>query len=333
MRFVVFGAGAIGGVIGGRLAQHGHDVVLLARGAHYEAIRDRGLTLEWADERLTLPVPVHDAPAAVGFRPDDVVVLGVKGQDTIGALDALAAAASPETPIVCAQNGVENERVALRRFANVYGMCVMCPATHLAPGVVQAYSAPVSGLLDIGRYPSGVDDTTMAVADALRASTFESEPRVDIMRWKYAKLLMNLANAVEALFARSDASAELASRARAEGDEVLRAAGIDFASTEEDRERRGDLLTWQPVGGARRGGGSSWQSLQRGTGAIEADYLNGEIVVLGRLHGVATPVNALLQRLANRAAREGRSPGTLDASDAVGALDALARVGQERSGV
>jgi 2-dehydropantoate 2-reductase len=333
MRFVVFGAGAIGGVIGGRLAQHGHDVVLLARGAHYEAIRDRGLTLEWADERLTLPVPVHDTPAAVGFGPDDVVVLGVKGQDTIAALDALAAVAAPETPIVCAQNGVENERVALRRFANVYGMCVMCPATHLDPGVVQAYSAPVSGLLDVGRYPDGVDDTAIAVADALRASTFESEPRVDIMRWKYAKLLMNLANAVEALFARSDASAELASRARAEGDEVLRAAGIDFASAEEDRERRGDLLTWQPVGGTRRGGGSSWQSLQRGTGAIEADYLNGEIVVLGRLHGVATPANALLQHLANRAARERMAPGTLDAGDAADALDTLARLGQERSGV
>jgi 2-dehydropantoate 2-reductase len=330
MRFVVFGAGAIGGVIGGRLAQHGHDVVLLARGAHYEAIRDHGLTLEWADERLTLPVPVHDTPAAVGFGPDDVVVLGVKGQDTIGALDALAAVASPETPIVCAQNGVENERVALRRFANVYGMCVMCPATHLEPGVVQAYSAPVSGLLDVGRYPNGVDDTGIAVAEALRASTFESEPRVDIMRWKYAKLLMNLANAVEALFARSDASAEIASRARAEGDEVLRAAGIDFASIEEDRERRGDLLTWHPVGGARRGGGSSWQSLERGTGAIEVDYLNGEIVVLGRLHGVATPANALLQRLANRAAREGMAPATLDAGDA---LDELVAVGQERSGV
>ncbi len=327
MRFVVFGAGAIGGVVGGRLAQHGHDVVLLARGAHYEAIRERGLTLEWADEHVTLPVPVHDTPATVGFRPDDVVVLAVKGQDTLDALDALGAVASPETPIVCAQNGVENERVALRRFANVYGMCVMCPATHLEPGVVQAFSSPISGLLDLGRCPGGIDDTALAVAHALRDSTFESEPRADIMRWKYAKLLMNLANAVEALFARSDASAELATRARAEGDEVLRAAGIDFASTEEDRERRGDLLTWHPVGGARRGGGSSWQSLQRGTGAIEADYLNGEIVLLGRIHGVPTPVNALLQRLANRAARERMAPASLDAADAV------ARLGQERTSV
>jgi 2-dehydropantoate 2-reductase len=320
MRFVVFGAGAIGGVIGGRLAQHGHDVALIARGAHYEALRDHGLTLEWADERASLHVPVFPTPVEARVGADDVVVLGVKGQDTVGALDALAAVAPAETPIVCAQNGVENERVALRRFANVYGMCVMCPATHLEPGVVQAYSAPISGLLDVGRYPVGVDETATAVANALRDSTFESVPRADVMRWKYAKLLMNLANAVEALFARSDASATLAERARAEGDACLRAAGIEFASAEEDRRRRGDLLTWHPVRGARRGGGSSWQSLERGTGAIEADHLNGEVVLLGRLHGVPTPVNQLLQQLANRAARDRLPPGTLDATDALAGL-------------
>ena len=50
MRFVVLGAGAIGGVVGGRLAEHGHDVVLIARGAHYEAIRDNGLRIESPDE-------------------------------------------------------------------------------------------------------------------------------------------------------------------------------------------------------------------------------------------------------------------------------------------
>ena len=46
MRFVIFGAGAIGGVVGARLHQSGHDVALIARGAHYEVIRERGLTLE-----------------------------------------------------------------------------------------------------------------------------------------------------------------------------------------------------------------------------------------------------------------------------------------------
>ena len=69
-----------------------------------------------------------------------------------------------------------------------------------------------------------------------------------------------------------------------------------------------------------RGGGSSWQSLQRGTGTIETNYLNGEIVLLGRLHDVPTPVNALLQRVANDAARRKLPPGSMLASDLLRAL-------------
>jgi 2-dehydropantoate 2-reductase len=67
----------------------------------------------------------------------------------------------------------------------------------------------------------------------------------------------------------------------------------------------------RPIRGLPRAGGSSWQSLTRGTGSIETDYLNGEIVLLGRLHGVPTPVNALLCRLANEMAAARRAPGGL----------------------
>ncbi len=72
--------------------------------------------------------------------------------------------------------------------------------------------------------------------------------------------------------------------------------------------------------GRRRGGGSSWQSLERGLGTIETDYLNGEIVLLGRLFGVATPVNALVQRLAGEAARNKAAPGSYGASDLLAML-------------
>jgi 2-dehydropantoate 2-reductase len=68
----------------------------------------------------------------------------------------------------------------------------------------------------------------------------------------------------------------------------------------------------RPVEGRPRAGGSSWQSLARGTGSIEADYLNGEIVLLGRLYAVPTPVNELLQQLANVAARERARPGSVE---------------------
>jgi 2-dehydropantoate 2-reductase len=90
-----------------------------------------------------------------------------------------------------------------------------------------------------------------------------------------------------------------------------KAAGIAFASREEDQARRGDLLQFRQVDGRPRGGGSSWQSLARGTGTIETDYLNGEIVLLGRLHGVPTPVNATLQRVARQLAATGAPPASM----------------------
>jgi 2-dehydropantoate 2-reductase len=315
MRFVVHGAGGIGGVIAARLHQSGHDVVGIARGEHLDAWRKHGLRLQTPDEDVVLDVPVVGHPSELTLGAGDAVLLAMKSQDTVAALADLP----PDVAIVCAQNGVANEREALRRFERVYGICVMCPTSFLEPGVVQAQSSPVTGLLDIGRYPDGVDDTAEAVGAALSASTFESVPRPDIMRWKHAKLLMNLGNAVQAL-CEPGGTKELNERIRAEGVAALTAAGIPFASDEEDRERRGDRMTMRPIAGAMRGGGSTWQSFARGTGSIETDFLNGEIVLLGRLHGVPTPANALIQRLANQAARERRPPGSMTAAEVLSVL-------------
>jgi 2-dehydropantoate 2-reductase len=311
MRIVVFGIGAVGGVIAGRLFENGNDVLGIARGAHYEAVHAGGLRLVDPDRTATLALPVVDDPARIGWRDDDVVLVTTKTQDSTDALEALAAAAGPDVPVVCVQNGVANERIALRRFRNVYAICVMLPAEHLEAGVVVASSAPVSGLLDIGRYPAGVDDVAERVAVALAGATFESIARPDIMRWKYRKLLMNLANAVEALCEPGDDAIELSRLVRREGTEVLRVAGIDVASSQEDRDRRGDRLTPRLA----RGGGSTWQSLRRGTGSLETDYLNGEIALLARLHGIESPVNELLRCAANDAARRALAPGSLRASE------------------
>jgi 2-dehydropantoate 2-reductase len=314
VRFVVLGAGAIGGVVGARLFERGEDVTLVARGPHAEALR-AGLTVESPDGSVTLPIPVTDDLQTLKWSDDIAVLLAVKGQDTDRAMAQLGAVASPETPIACLQNGVENERRVLRRFANVYAVCVMCPATHLRPGVVQAHSTPVTGMLDLGRYPSGLDATALAVAAAIDATTFQSVPRPDIMRWKYRKLLMNLANAAEALCGPEGRFSPVAKAAHREGESVLAAAGIDVATAEEDRIRRADNLQLRNTSSGEWSGGSSWQSLARGTGSIEAEFLNGEIVLLGGLHGVPTPVNALLQRLAMEAATAGRGPGSLSLSD------------------
>ena len=316
MRFVVYGAGAVGGVIGARLFEADQNVVLIARGAHHDAIRDKGLRLICHDEDVTLPVPVVRHPSELTFTEYDVVILAMKTQHTADALvDLAAAASSVPISVVCAQNGVENERLALRWFADVYAVCVMCPTGHLEPGVVEAFSSPVSGMLDLGRYPTGLDERALAIATSIGTTTFESVPRDDIMRWKYNKLITNLANAANALCGSSPAIAEISAHARAEAEQVLRAANIAFASQEEDAERRGNLLQMKPYGPGPNRGSSTWQSLRRGTGSVETDYLNGEIAMLGRRVRVPTPVNELLQRLCSEHARLGLPPGSLDPAD------------------
>jgi len=75
---------------------------------------------------------------------------------------------------------VANEPAALRMFPNVYGVSVACPTSHLRPGVVQAWSTPVTGLMDSGRYPTGIGGVSEAVAANFRAETFSSYPVQDI---------------------------------------------------------------------------------------------------------------------------------------------------------
>ena len=310
-RFIVYGAGAVGGVVGARLFEHGSEVVLIARGAHREAIARHGLRVDSPDGVAVLPVPVVGGPGELEWREGDVVLLTVKSQDTVGVLDALAAVAPASIAIACVQNGVANERAALRRFAAVYSVVVQLPCTHLVPGVVVARSAPVTGSLDVGCHPAGLDERARLIAAAFTASRLVSEPRADVSRWKYAKLLRNTANAAHALFGPDPGAPEVERRAREEAVAALAAAGIDVVSDAEYDARHVTLITPRPVPGAPQGGGSSWQSLARGSGAIEADYLNGEIVLLGRMHGVPTPVNELLRRLAGEAARTRAAPGGL----------------------
>lgn len=309
---MIYGAGAIGGVVGARLHQSGHDVLLIARGEHHDAIARHGLTLETPEERVTLRLPVLAAPSPDQLQGGDVVLLATKSQDTGGALKALRDAVRSPPPVVCLQNGVENERKALRLFGDVYGAVVMSPTSHLQPGVVQAYGTSLTGEIDVGRYPDGVDELCQEICEALRASRFDAEPRPEIMRHKYAKLINNLANAVEALCGPQAGASELSERVKAEGREILRTAGIEFevqdVAAVESRWRRWGV---KEIAGQPRGGGSTWQSVIRG-GRIETDYLNGEIVLLARRHGGEAPLNALVQELANRTVREGRSPGWLE---------------------
>jgi 2-dehydropantoate 2-reductase len=319
MRYVLYGAGAVGGLVGAGLFASGHDVTLIARGAQYQAIKDRGLQVNTPAGAERYHVPVIDHPRSITFGNDVVVMLGMKSQDTLDALGELGKVAPVSTNIVCVQNGVENERVALRLFQNVYGVCVVAGTSFLEPGVVVAEAGPIFGSLDIGRYPNGIDDVTLTIKQDL-SSYWRVFPRERVMEWKYTKLLRNLVLAVQVLCGPQVRQGKFFDIARAEGEACLRAAQITFIGDDEWSEARsqGPSVVLPPEG--RKVGGSSWQSLARGTGSIESAFLNGEILMLSREFGIPAPANALLYELGMQMTTSGAPPGQMNEDELLALL-------------
>ncbi|WP_150306501.1 ketopantoate reductase family protein [Planctomonas psychrotolerans] len=353
MRYVIIGSGAIGGALGARLAGAGgaHPPVLVARGDHGRALSTSGLRLRTPDEDITIPVVVAQTPQEVTLRDDDVLVLTTKTHQAEAALRdwvdrpvlAGESAADPgatvvgtageRLPILLALNGVASERMALRYFERVFGVCVWLPAVHLEPGEVILRIAPTSGMFLIGRYAgpgvaSPADRELLATVTAdWTAASFVVHTMDDVMRWKYAKLLSNLGNALQALLgARSPSLSTIADRLRTEAEEVYRSAGIEWASPDEEAALRGDVFDNRPVPGTPTElGGSSWQSMARGSGTIETDYLNGEIAYLARSNGGRAPLNAMVARLAREAAVAGAGAGSMTADELERRLDEAER--------
>ncbi len=314
MRYIIYGAGGVGGAIGARLFQHGHETVFICRGEHHAVLQRQGLTFKTPNKTVQLRVRTVGHPAELKFTRNDVVILTMKSHDTEGALRDLERVGGSDAAIVCAQNGVDNERMAARHFARVYGMIIVLPATYLEPGVVLNHSTPIEGVLDAGCYPTGVDETITQVTKDLTACGFSAKPDPAIMRWKYAKLLTNLQNALQAACGLEMQEKNFARAVRDEAVACLKAARIDATPQEEFRRRMAEV-TIKDIPGHPRTGGSTWQSLMRGLPSTEADYLNGEIVLLGRLHGIPTPYNRVLQRIAGEMARAGKRPGSVTVED------------------
>ncbi|MCW2840958.1 MAG: Ketopantoate reductase ApbA/PanE domain protein [Aeromicrobium sp.] len=311
-RYVIIGAGAAGGTLAAQTHAAGIDHVLVARGESLRAIRERGLTFSRPSGTRQVPVDVVAGPDEVELTADDVLVLTTKAQHAEAALQQWAwqpvdggrSTAAESLPVLTLQNGLDTERAALRRFDLVYGVSIWLPGHHVRPGDVANGGPDRIGTAWIGRYPhGGADDARLdrLVADLGRLEIV-TQVVDDIVRWKAAKLIGNLTNALDVLSGASgpaleDAKALLEAEAR----EALSAAGIRPAdyTTEISVDRGQPPL---PVGDYTPGNKSTWQSLARGAGSIETDFLNGEIVLLGRLHGVKTPVNARLQALVSSSA-------------------------------
>jgi 2-dehydropantoate 2-reductase len=315
MRIIVYGVGAIGGTVAAALALSGQPVIGLARGSQLAALRANGLLLRTPDKTDRAVFPCVGDPNEIDFRPDDIVLLTMKTQDTIPALERLRAAGVVEQPIFCVQNGVANERFALRLFPEVHGVTVMMPATLSAPGEVGAFSTPRHGIFDIGRYPSGSNEHDTRLARALEAANIAAFVTSDVMQSKYGKLLLNLGNIVEAALGVDAERKRYTALLRREAEAVLQAAGIAWQDVGASDPRREALMRSAPIEGVARSGGSTTQSLARGAGSVETDYLNGEVVLLGRLYDVPVPANTYFLDLSARMVREKLKPGAIPVAE------------------
>lgn len=308
MKIIVYGAGGIGSVVGGLLWRTGQEVVLIGRPGHVGAIQTRGLKLITPGETFQLAVPAVTSPDQIDFRPDDVVFLCMKGQNTEEALRELKSVIQ-DVPLFCLQNGVRNEEIALKYFLRVYGVMIRIGAEYLTDGEVACRRDP-PGWLIIGRYPRGTDNLCEDVAQRVRAAGFLAKTTGNVMPYKWGKLLANLGNAIDAITgSRGKESEIIAQAAGQEFKDLLQQAGIFWTSQEEvarewpevNQPPRNSLKTVQYS--------STWQSLTRQQGSVETEFLNGEIVRLAGKLGRQAPVNERLLQITQAMAANHEKPG------------------------
>ena len=287
-RWVVVGAGAVGGSIAGLLQESGACV---ARGEHGAVLRSRGLRLRLPERDLLLHLECFERVGQVDWRAGDVALLATKLQDARAALDELLAAAGPALPVVCATNGIHAELWSAERFERVLAMLVWLPAVHLLPGEVRLHTSGVRGVLDCGPHPPGGGlELASELCAGLCEAGFDAVARHDIAAWKHAKWITNLGAAAQALGLED--WRDVARAAQAEGERVLDAAGLPRVSPSALRERVAAVRD-APIAGQDRPGSSTWQSRARGK-PLESAWIEGALARLAAELGVPAPVNAAL---------------------------------------
>jgi len=332
-RYVIVGAGAVGALLAAQLRQAGIDNVLVARGAQLDALRVGPLQVHRPHGIDQVRLDVVGGPAEVELRSGDVLIVATKSQDVetvlqdwswqpVAGVAGVASSAASLLPVVLLQNGLAAEDAALRRFSRVISASIIVSASYLEAGHVTAPSWPLIGALQIGAYPSGPrshphDLEVRDLAGDLETAKYIVRVRADVERWKASKLLGNLGNAVEVLSGTADAKAELRAFLTEEGRRVYVAAGIDSADS--IKESDVNLLEELKLGRPTPLGPltfPSHQSFARGASS-EIDFLNGEIVLLGRRYGVPTPYNLAVQQVLGLSSAVGEGPEARTVADVV----------------
>ncbi len=327
LKICVFGAGAMGGLLGARLAAAGEAVTLVARGRHLEAMRQDGLRLIAAGGDIVVNPPCTGDPATLGVQ--DVVILAVKTTALREAADAVRPLLGAESVLVPALNGVpwwyfyrlagphENRRLdsvdpggelwEKLPPSRVIGCVVYAAGEVVAPGVVRS-SASESFLLGVPGGDRGGDAggqlgaRTTALAAILENARLSVSVSRDIRQALWIKLWGNLSfNPLSVLtgatldrLAVEPESREVARRMMIEARAVGEQLGIEFPMDVDRRMAMAEGLVGHKT--------SMLQDFERGR-ALEIDALLGAVVEMARLVGIATPTCEIVLGLVRQRAR------------------------------
>ncbi|MCR2812412.1 NAD(P)-binding domain-containing protein [Microbacterium sp. zg.Y1090] len=312
-RYLVIGAGAVGGLLAAQWAAAQVPVVLIAREPTRAAIARDGVRVRRPGGDDVVAVEVAGSLAVARPTAADTVVLAVKAPDVEEAVAAIAwtpladgRGVVADLPILTLQGGLAAERIALRRFATVIGVSLGAPVGLIAPGVIAAAAHPIVGAAWLGGYPHSLPAEEERHRLALAAAGFAASVEPDIAAAKRRKLIASLAGAVEVFDAPQEQLERAADAVEAEARAVFAAAGLAVAPP-----RPGARLEVGEVPGFATGRGSVWQGFARGA-ASEADHLSGEVALVARQTGVDAPLNTAVARalgaLAHRRGRPGELP-------------------------
>ena len=305
IRIAVIGAGAVGSAVGALLHRAGQKVVLIARPAHVAAIRQNGLQVDGDMGDFNAPV---EAAETLNFRPD-LTLLTVKTQDILSAVKANQAFLS-DVPVVTFQNGIRSDELvaSILPRQQILSAVVLAHVTYLKPGKV---TVVYRGKLILGR-PFGERNGKFKEVAQILNQAVPTRVTDNIQGAHWLKLIVNLNNALPAITNQTMnqvyANASLRNLAvglMREGLRVIERANIRLESLPQVSVALTKFVNWMPSGIAGRIAaakvrqlttewplwGSTLQSILRGR-PTEIDYLNGEIVELGKRHGQATPLNA-----------------------------------------
>jgi 2-dehydropantoate 2-reductase len=292
MHIAIMGSGGLGGVLGARLAATGARVSFIARGAHLEAMRAKGLRLEseLGDVHLK-PADATDDPGAIG--PVDIVIFTVKCYDTDAAAISCKPLLRPDTAVVTFQNGVDSVDVLSRMLGaeHVVGGTAVLPAAIAEPGTIR-HMANLANLA-VGELDGTRSARVQGFVEALSSAGFDAKVSEQIQIDVWQKFIGFASWSGTSATARANAGTVRAHpitfnmllSAVAETAATARAEGIAVADDIVERNR----TFFETVPAAAQA--STLTDLQHGR-RLETPWINGTVVRLGQKHGIPTPTHA-----------------------------------------